>query len=450
MFNILICLGNINDYPPQYSNEYHPFYNGQYIESTPSFYHTNGNIDYTPQNFSVVNHSRNEKSNFHLNNQVFYQLNSNSEEESTDSSSKSKKRKLSSSKQTMSKKSILEDLLELLDAEIYGIRWCKKIDTEGDEQDGMIIYNEEKLGKTLKEKRNVKNYGLSKHLHKDLRYYGFIYDKESKLFWNEDNKDKTTKKSYWQREDRSKCLQLKRITGEVERNLSRILSLVKNIEFAEALKHIEICQKLCPYPNKYIHLDELSILIKGVTKIDVHNIVLILTHAPGLNDVVKSQYKKNRVLTREFDRLLSRMGGSHLEFLTNFREFIRGANKWYHGFIKNEDATNLLRNQVEGTFLIRESSNSDCFSLSYTANTPNGLKVCHMRITQTSAGFSVNTDQEPSRTLPLWIKKHCAYLKYPLQSEIFMKLIVQSEPIQTNDHGPDLDLPKDYVSGFPE
>lgn len=436
----------MNIYSNQFSNEY-PYYNEQYIENIPNYYN-HGNVDFTNQNFPISN-QEDMIPNFQ-NNQMFYHLNSNSEEESTDSSTKSKKRKVNSHKQPTSKKSILEDLLELLDAEIYGIRWCKKIDTEGDEQDAMLIYNEEKLEKTLKERRNVKNYGLSKHLHKDLRYYGFIYDKELKLFWNEDNKDKITRKSYWQRENRSKCLQLKRITGEAERNLSRILSLVKNIEFAEALKPIEICQKLCPYPNKYIHLDELSILIKGVTEIDVHNIMLILSHSSGLNEIVKSQYKKRRVLTVEFDRLLSRMGGSHTEFLANFREFVKGASQWYHGHIKNEDANSLLKDQKEGTFLIRESSNSECFSLSYTSLTVHGLKVHHMRITQTNAGFSVNTDKEPSRTLPLWIKKHCAYLKYPLKSEVFCKLIPLSEPEQTYNYGVNLNLPKDYVSGFPE
>lgn len=378
--------------------------------------------------------------------QYTYQLkNDFHEEDSAESSSLSKKRKHTHTKSSQ-KKSILEDLLELLDDGNYGIQWFDKVDTEGDIQDSIHIYQEDILENTLKERRGVKNYGLSKHLAKDLRYYGFMYDKENKMFWNEDNKDKVTKKSYWQRDDRSKCHLLKRITGEEERNNTRLLSLVSNVELAEALKYSKICQKVCPLPSKYINLKELSLLIPGVTKKDIHNILLFVSHSSEFNDIVKAQLTKEKILLKEFDKLLSRIGVSHTDFLINFREFVSGAKEWYHGNISSNEANDLLKNKKGASFLIRESALSNCYTLSYTDQ--NNHIVKHMRLTQTSAGFSVKTDREPSRSLYSWIINHHDYIKYPVESKIYSKLIVQNDP-PCQGNGIDFNLPKGYINGFP-
>lgn len=362
---------------------------------------------------------------------------------------KSKKRKATQPK-AQPKKSILEDLLELLDEGKYGIRWCVKIDTEGDEQDGMQIYNEGVLESTLQDRRKVKGYGLSKHLAKDLRYYGFVYDKEKKIFWNEDNKSPDTRKSFWQKTDRTNCLQLKRITSEPERNLTRLTTLTTNIELAEILKVPDIAAKVCPPPSKYIHVNDLACIFPGISENDKKNICLLLSHTTT-NKTISMMMSQSLVLTRDFDRLYSRIRGPTSEFVVHLREFVSGAQMWYHGFIESYEATELLQNKQDGTYLIRESTRSNCYSLSWitASEESNQRKVNHMRIMQSNAGFKVNTDKEPSRTLKIWISNHSTYLKYPLPSTKFKKLILDKEHCETNENVFEMDLPKDYVSGFP-
>lgn len=379
-----------------------------------------------------------------------FQSHSISEEDLSEGSGyKNKKRKATQTK-SQPKKSILEDLLELLDDGKHGIRWCVKLDTEGDEQDGMQIYNESILEQSLQERRKVKGYGLSKHLAKDLRYYGFVYDKEKKTFWNEDSKDHETLKSFWQKNERSNCLQLRRITSEPERNLTRLTTLTTNIELAEILKAPEIASKVCPPPNKYINLNEISCIFTGTSEHDIKNIKLLLSHTT-INKTIVTMMSQGFVRTSDFDRLYSRIGGPSSEFITHLREFVSGAQYWYHGFIESFEATELLRNKKDGTYLIRESTRSDCYSLSWitTAEDTNQQKVNHMRITQSNAGFKVNTDKEPSRTLKIWISNHSAYLKYPLPSTKFRKLIIDEEYNGGVNEPVEMDLPKDYVAGFP-
>lgn len=382
--------------------------------------------------------------NFHIHNRSDF------EEESPDSGKPRKRKSSLSTIKSVSKKSILEDILELLDEGRFGIKWTTKIDTEGDEQDGILVYDEGLLERTLQERRNVKNYGLSKHLSKDLRYYGFMYDKEYKIFWNEDNKNPITKKSPWQKDDRSTYILLKRIASESERNLSRLLSLVHNVELAEVLKNPEIAAKVCPPPNKYINLHKIYIIIENIDLEDVNNIMILLSKDFN-NHIVKKNISNGLVPIADIDRLINRMGGSLSNFLENFREFIKGAKEWYHGFIESEEASECLRNREEGTFLIRESTRSDCYSLSWVANNDgvNPPIIKHMRILQTSSGYKVSTDSEPSRTLPLWIKDHSEYLKYPLPNPKYNNLYVHGQSTIKTENCHIKNLPKGYVLGFP-
>lgn len=363
---------------------------------------------------------------------------------------KHKKRKLNGvPKGEKPKRSILEEMLIILDEGTHGINWCLKVDTEGDIQDGMQIYNDAILEQTLEERRGVVGYGLSKHLAKDLRYYGFVYDRESKIFWNEDHKHPLTHRSYWQKDDRSKCLQLKRMTSEAERNLSRLTSLSKNVQLAEILKVPEH-GSICPPPSKYIVLSELHTIFPTCQPSDAHNIKLLLAHH-ATNDVIRSQWEHGHILTKSFDHLMTRLGTSCPDFIGDLREFVAGAVKWYHGVMERDEAVLLLQGQPEGTFLIRESTQSDCYSLSWVKSDPlNGmLLVNHMRVEQTSAGFAVHGDDSPTRTLVQWIGTHSTYLKHPLASQRYCQLSVVQTSEKRLYNSSNSALPDNYLRGFP-
>jgi hypothetical protein len=365
---------------------------------------------------------------------------------------KSKKRKLGGSlKHTHEKpkRSILEEMLIILDEGTHGISWCLKIDTEGDVQDGMQIYNETVLERTLEDRRGVTGYGLSKHLAKDLRYYGFVYDRETKVFWNEDHKHPLTHRSYWQKDERTRCLQLKRMTSEPERNLSRLSSLMKNVQLAELLKLPEH-SSVCPPPSKYIILSELHTVFPHCLSSDAHNIKLLLAHY-AINDVMKLQWDQGNVPTKAFDHLMTRLGTTTPDFIADLRDFVAGAARWYHGVMERDEAVTLLQGQPEGTFLIRESTQSDCYSLSWVKADPMQqlLLVNHMRVEQTNAGFAVHGDEAPTRTLVQWISNHSAYLKHPLSSPRYCMLSVVPTAEKRLYSMTEGQLPANYMRGFP-
>ena len=372
------------------------------------------------------------------------------EEDFEEATRKIKKRKLGGApvKAEKPKRSILEEMLIILDEGTHGIRWCVKVDTEGDVQDGMQIYNDTILEQTLEERRCVVGYGLSKHLAKDLRYYGFVYDRETKVFWNEDHKHPLTHRSYWQKDDRSKCLQLKRMTSEAERNLSRLSSLMKNVQLAELLKVPEH-SAICPPPSKYIVLSEIHNIFPQCLASDAHNIKFLLAHF-ATNDTSRVQWESGCVPTKAFDHLMTRLNTTVTDFITDLREFVAGAVKWYHGVMERDEAVSLLHGQPEGTFLIRESTQSDQYSLSWVKHDPmqQALLVNHMRIEQTSAGFAVHGDESPTRTLVQWIGTHAGNLKHPLPSQRYCNLAV----VQSSEKRPFLsegNLPANYLRGFP-
>lgn len=372
-------------------------------------------------------------------------------EEFEEATRKSKKRRFGGTpaKGEKPKRSILEEMLVILDEGTHGIKWCLKIDTEGDIQDGMQIYNDSALEHTLEERRGVAGYGLSKHLAKDLRYYGFVYDRETKVFWNEDHKHPLTHRSYWQKDNREKCLQLKRMTSEAERNLSRLVSLMRNVQLAEILKVPEN-SNVCPPPSKYIILSELHTVFPIFLPSDAHNVKILLAHYAN-NEVNRHQWDLGNVSTKAFDHLITRLGTTCPDFVVDLREFVAGAVKWYHGVMERDEAVGLLHGQMEGTFLIRESTQSDCYSLSWVKADPlqQLLLVNHMRIEQTSAGFAVHGDEAPARTLVQWISNHSTYLKHPLPSSRYANLsVVQSSEkrlYSTNEGA----LPANYIRGFP-
>jgi len=374
----------------------------------------------------------------------------NGEEDFEEANRKIKKRKLGGApvKAEKPKRSILEEMLIILDEASHGIKWCLKVDTEGDIQDGMQIYNDTALEQTLEERRGVVGYGLSKHLAKDLRYYGFVYDRESKIFWNEDHKHPLTHRSYWQKDDRSRCLQLKRITSEAERNLSRLTSMMKNVQLAEILKVPEH-SAICPPPSKYIVLAELHSIFPQFLQSDANNIKILLSHYAS-NEVSRTQWEAGNVSTKAFDHLLTRLNTSISDFIIDLRDFVAGASKWYHGVMERDEAVSLLHGQQEGTFLVRESTQSDCYSLSWVKFDPiqQVLIVNHMRIEQTSAGFAVHGDDAPLRTLVQWIATHAANLKYPLHSPRYagLAIIQTSEKRYATTEG---SLPANYMRGFP-
>jgi hypothetical protein len=364
---------------------------------------------------------------------------------------KSKKRRFGGApaKSDKPKRSILEEMLIILDEGTHGIKWCLKIDTEGDVQDGMQIYNDTALEHTLEERRGVPGYGLSKHLAKDLRYYGFVYDRETKVFWNEDHKHPLTRRSYWQKDHREKCLQLKRMTSEAERNLARLTSLMKNGQLAEILKLPEH-MAVCPPPSKYIILNELPSIFIGFLPSDAHNIKILLAHFV-VNDVVRHQWELGNLPTKAFDHLITRLGTTCPDLLVDLREFVAGAIKWYHGLMERDEAVGLLHGQPEGTFLLRESTQSDCYSLSWVKADPlqQRLLVNHMRIEQTSAGFAVHGDDSPARTLVQWISNHSTYLKHPLPSARYANLSVVQTAEKRLYSTTDGALPANYIRGFP-
>jgi len=102
------------------------------------------------------------------------------------------------------------------------------------------------------------------------------------------------------------------------------------------------------------------------------------------------------VCIEEFGRVCSLFGpilvGSS-NFLRNLVEVLRC--NWFQGPISGADALRLLKDKPPNSFLVRFSGSTSGCTLSWVNQTQSGRKILHVRVKQSSAGFSLPTE-DPS------------------------------------------------------